>query len=263
MEFLKHFYKGIVSYFKAIRFIAKNQLWYHFVIPLACSLLLYYWGYLLLGNLYSYDLGNPETIRELMWEMIKMLLLYTLMFVSIELRKYIVLIVLSPLIGIISLQTEELLTGNKYKFSLKQYWNDTKRALRIIFGNLVIQYAISFIWIIISLIFKPLQAYTPGVLIVIGFYFYGFGMMDYINERRRLNIDESVDFVRKHAGFAIAIGCVFSLLFLMPFDFSPTIRTVLEIVGVTFAPILAIIAATIGMHDLVDLGKNKFAVKGA
>jgi CysZ protein len=263
MRFFKHFYFGIVSYFKAIAFIARHQLWFYFVFPLACSFLLFYFGYQLMGGAYSYELGNPGTIRELMWEMIKMILLYTLAVVSIELRKYIVLTVLSPVLGRVSLKTEELLTGNHYRFSLIQYWNDTKRALRIIFGNLVIQYAISLIWIIISLIFSGLQQFTPAILIAIGFYFYGFGMIDYINERRRLNIDESVDFVRKHAGFAMAIGCVFSLLFLMPFKFSPAVSTILEIIGVTFAPILAIIAATIGMHDLVDLQKNKFAVKEA
>ncbi|HYG51914.1 MAG TPA: EI24 domain-containing protein [Flavobacteriales bacterium] len=252
MQFLKHFFYGIISYFKAIAFIARHQLWFYFVIPLACSLLLFYWGYLLMSDVHGYQLGNPNTIRELMWEMIKMILLYTLAVVSIELRKYIVLTVLSPLLGRISLQTEELLTGNQYKFSFAQYWNDTKRAIRIIFGNLVIQYAISLVWIIISLIFSDLQQFTSGVLIAIGFYFYGFGMMDYVNERRRLNIDESVDFVRKHAGFAIGIGSVFSLLFLIPYE-----------IGVTFAPVLAIVAATIGMHDLVDLRKNKFAVKEA
>lgn len=263
MQFLKHFYRGIISYFKAISFIARHQLWFYFVVPLACSLGLFYFGYLLMGDVYSFQLGNPATIRELMWEMIQMILLYTLAVVSIELRKYIVLTVLSPVLGSISLKTEELLTGNQYRFSFAQYWKDIKRAIRIIFGNLVIQYALSLVWIVISLIFSGLQQFTPGVLISIGFYFYGFGMIDYVNERRRLNIDESVDFVRKHAGFAIAIGCVFSLLFLMPFNFNPTVSTILEIIGVTFAPILAIIAATIGMHDLVDLRKNKFAVKEA
>lgn len=252
MQFLKHFFRGIGAYFKAMAFIYKNQLWYYFVFPLAFSLLLYFWGNLLLSDLYSYDIGKPETIRQLMWEMIKMLLLYSLAFISIELRKYIVLIALSPLIGRISLKAEVILTGNTYPFSFKQYILDIQRALRIIFGNLVIQYGISLVWIIISLIISPLQQFTPAVLLAIGFYFYGFGMIDYINERRRLNIDQSVDFVRKHAGFAIAIGGVFSLMFLLPYE-----------IGVTFAPVLAIVAATIGMHDLVDLKKNKFAAKPA
>lgn len=252
MAFLKHFFMGLASYYKAMVFIYRNQLWYYFVFPLGCSLLLYYWGNMLLNNLYSYDLGHPETIRQLIWEMIKMLLLYMEVFIAIELRKYIVVIVLSPMIGRLSLTTEELLTGNKYPFSFKQFWKDNQRAVRIIFGNLVIQYAISLVWIILTLIIPPLQPYSGGILLAIGFYFYGFGMIDYVNERRRLNIDESVGFVRKHAGFAIAIGGVFSLMFLLPYE-----------IGVTFAPVLAIVAATIGMHDLVDLRKNKFAVKAS
>lgn len=252
MRFIKHFWTGLASYFKAIVFIYRNQLWYYFVFPLGCSLLLYYWGHLLLNNLYSYDIGQPETVRQLIWEMIKMLFWYMEIFIVIELRKYIVITVLSPMIGRLSLTTEEILTGNQYGFSFRQFWSDTKRAVRIAFGNLVIQYTISLVWIILSLIIPPLQAYSGGVLLAIGFYFYGFGMIDYINERRRLNIDESVDFVRKHAGFAIAIGGVFSLMFLIPYE-----------IGVTFAPVLAIVAATIGMHDLVDLKKNKFAIKSS
>ena len=252
MKFFKHFYTGINAYFKAIDFVFRQKLWYYFIIPLGLSLLLYFAGNALLGNLYAYDYGNPLTIRELIWDLIIMLLMQTLIFISIELRKYIVLILLSPLIARLSLITEELLTGNTYKFTWERYMNDMKRAIRIIFGNLVIQYGISLIWIVIALIFSGLREYTPGVLLAIGFYFYGFGMIDYVNERRRLNIDQSVSFVRRHSGFAIAIGCVFSLLFLIPFE-----------IGVTFAPVLAIVAATIGMNEIVDLKKNKFATKQA
>ena len=252
MKFLKHFYLGITAYFKAIDFVFREKLWYFFIIPLVLSLLLYFAGNALLENLYQYDYGNPQTIRELIWDLIKMLLLQTLIFISIELRKYIVLILLSPLISKLSLITEERLTGNTYKFSWERYLADIRRAIRIIFGNLVIQYGISLVWISLTLIFSGLKPYTPGVLIAIGFYFYGFGMIDYVNERRRLNIDQSVAFVRRHAGFAIGIGSVFSLLFLVPYE-----------VGVTIAPVLAIVAATIGMHEIVDLGKNKFAIKQA
>jgi len=75
-------------------------------------------------------------------------------------------------------------------------------------------------------------------------------MMDYVNERRRLSIRKSVTFVREHAGFAIGNGFVFSLMFIIPYD-----------IGVILAPVLAVVAGTIGMHELVDLNKNPYANK--
>ncbi len=250
MRLFKHFSLALIAYVRAVKFVVANKLWYYFIAPLVISLLLYFSGHLLLDNLNHFNLGNPSTIRDLITDLFLMLLIQTLVFISIELRKYIVLIFLSPMIAGLSLKTEEILTGNKYQFDWSRYWNDMRRAIRIIFGNLVIQYGLSLAWIIMALIFIGLRSYTPGVLLAIGFYFYGFGMIDYINERRRLNIDQSVAFVRKHAGFAIGIGSVFSLMFLIPYE-----------IGVTFAPVLAIIATTIGMNDIVDLKKNKFALK--
>jgi CysZ protein len=250
MKFFSDFLTGLVSYFRAIAFIAKHKLWLYFMLPLMISLLLLWGGKSLESNLARYDLGNPETIRSLIWEMVKMLLLSTLAFVSVEMRKYIVLTVLSPLLNRLSIQTEQIIIGHSYDTTWKQFVSDLRRAIRIISGNFIIQYALSLAWLILSIIIQPLQSFTPMALLAIGFYFYGFGMIDYVNERRRLNIDESVSFVRNHAGFAIGIGAVFSLMFLIPYE-----------IGVTIAPILAIVATTLGMHQLVDLSKNKYARK--
>jgi len=81
-----------------------------------------------------------------------------------------------------------------------------------------------------------------------GFYFYGFGFMDYINERRRLNIEQRIYFLRNHRGVAVASGSVYSLLFMVPY------------VGVVIAPIWACVAATLAMHELVDLSQNEWAL---
>lgn len=95
--------------------------------------------------------------------------------------------------------------------------------------------------------------------------------MDYVNERRKLNINESVIFVRKHSGFAISIGVIYSLLILVPVDihiifnlsgfkqngfFFGLGQFIIHIalwISASTAPILAIVASTIGMNELVDL----------
>jgi CysZ protein len=112
----------------------------------------------------------------------------------------------------------------------------------------------------------------------IGFFYYGFGFLDYINERRRLDMDQSITFVRDHRGLTIAIGSIYSLMLLVPVDLgalfdwsnfsndaSGTIGhfalNLLLWISASAAPILAIVAATIAMHDLVDLSTNEYSQK--
>jgi len=112
----------------------------------------------------------------------------------------------------------------------------------------------------------------------IGFFYYGFSFIDYINERRRLEVHESIFFIRQHRGLAIGIGAIYSLLILVPVDLSALFsihqifndtstgvpRFLLHLflwLCASIAPILAIIAATISMHKLVDLSKNSYSVK--
>ena len=112
----------------------------------------------------------------------------------------------------------------------------------------------------------------------IGFFYYGFSFIDYINERRRLDIDQSIHFIRNHRGLAIAIGSIYSIFILVPVDLGKmvdyngfldhpfdTLGTSLFQFSLwmlaSIAPILTIVAATIAMHDLVDLSSNIYADK--
>ena len=101
-----------------------------------------------------------------------------------------------------------------------------------------------------------------------------FSFIDYVNERRKLNMDESIHFVRQNRGLAVAIGMIYSILILMPVDLSVIfsfssfknesffvgiggffLHLLLWIFAAT-APILAIVSATIAMNDIVDLKKR-------
>jgi CysZ protein len=191
---------------------------------------------------------------------------------------YIVVIILSPALSILSEKIEEILTGNKYPFNFWQLVNDIKRGARIALRNIFWEYF--FIVVVMGI-----AAFFGGTLksiiifsipVMIGFYFYGFSFMDYINERRRLNIQQSIYFVSKHRGLAIAVGSIYSIFFLSFFyvfrgfeNLATDTGTQLlwgTILGITFvlatvAPILAITSATLSMHDLVDLSKNEYAIK--
>lgn len=144
---------------------------------------------------------------------------------------------MSPILALLSEKTEQLITGNKYPFSLKQLIKDILRGISIVLRNTVIElfYLISFFFIG----FIPvIGLFTPLVMFVISMYFYGFSMIDYNSERYRLSVTQSVQFVRKNKGFAIANGMIFYALLLIP------------VLGLLIAPTYAVVAASIGFDRI-------------
>jgi len=212
-------------------------------------------------------------------------LLYAMVEISIavllmEFSKYLVVIILSPLLSSLSMKTEKILTGNIYPFNFKQLMNDVKRAYKIVVRNMMWYYFFFLVIFVVSLLGweDPKSSPVFYLTFALGFFYYGFGFLDYINERRRLDMDESIIFVRKNRGLAIAIGFIYSILILVPvdlgalFDLSGIMNNPSEMIGrflihlflwacASIAPILAIVAATIAMDDLVDLKSNRYSKK--
>jgi CysZ protein len=154
--------------------------------------------------------------------------------------KYIVLIILSPMLAILSEKTSHLLTGAVYPFSFKNFMQDVWRGIRIALRNTFIELG----WILLFWIigFVPIIGFiSPVYLFFVSCYFYGFSMIDYNNERNRLSIRESIRFVRKNRGMAVANGMIFYLVFFF-----------VPIIGFLVAPTYAIIAATLAVHETTN-----------
>lgn len=62
-------------------------------------------------------------------------------------------------------------------------------------------------------------------------------MVDYTNERRKMNISASAQYMRKNKGLIIGNGFIFSFLFALPF------------IGGTISAIIAPVAATIAVVE--------------
>ena len=71
------------------------------------------------------------------------------------------------------------------------------------------------------------------LLFAVSAYFYGFSMFDYVFERRRMRIGESVKAVNDRSGAVLANGALFSLLMKLP------------LAGVMLAPVMASIGAVL------------------
>jgi CysZ protein len=268
MKFTNHLSLGFKSYIEAVGFIFKHSLWKYFIIPLILFGIIFYTGHRFEAlSVAAKEMRSGDGVGFLTsaWLLIKVQFYWLLKFLFLDATKYLVMIFLSPLLAILSEKTEEILTGNKYKFNLKQLIIDVKRGIGIAIRMLVAEFGIIFlIWLPICKLFGVNDFIYEFVALLIGFYFYGFAYIDYINERLRLSIRESWKFMKKHAGLAIAIGAVYSLFYKIP-SLIPTdnkwLDTVLDNFGVLFAPVLAIVAATIAMHKLVNLNNSKFAQK--
>ncbi|MBN2683081.1 MAG: hypothetical protein JXR58_11275 [Bacteroidales bacterium] len=263
MRIVKDFILGLVSYYEAAKFIVKHNLYLYFIAPVALIIAFYFGGEYIFNMMKDFDFEN---IKKLDYDNLKDEDLYTMLILGIELVSvfviakfwnYLVLNILTPMNTFLSTKTDTILTGNVFPITVKMYLEDTFRAWRIMGQNMVVWMLILAIWYILS-IFLRLFIYDEIIDVIntiivygTGFYVFGFSLLDYTSERRRLNISDSYKFVRKHVGLAFALGMVYSLCFRIP--------EIGAYVGVIVAPVLGVIAATLATHKLVDLSKNPHA----
>lgn len=282
-EFWSQFKLGLLSYGKAFTYLREKRMYWYLPIPALLMLLIYYIGSQISAWKASWDpqLGCLEcsSMNDTIWFLLKMLISITLGLVLMKFAKYIVVIVLSPMFSIISQQVEKKITGKKYPFDLQQTIHDVKRGIRIALRNLMWEYIFFLIILLVAVLGwgEPTKSPVFYLTFLIGFFYYGFSFIDYINERRRLNIDESIVFMRNNRGLAVAIGMVYSLLILVPvdlalmLDYSDFVDKPLLVLSQSLiqfllwlmassAPILAIIAATLAMHEKVDLSTNVWSI---
>lgn len=160
-----------------------------------------------------------------------------ILYLWMKINKYVVLIVLSPLFAIISEKTDTILTGTEFKTTVKEFISDIFRGVRIAIRNFFIEMSLIILGTILSFFVPLLSPFIALFLFIVSAYYYGFSMMDYIAERRRMNIKESVRFIRQRKGMAIGNGTAYLVLAFIPF------------LGIIFAPIMAAVSATISVCE--------------
>lgn len=165
-------------------------------------------------------------------------LLIFLLFTKIS--KYIILIMLSPIFSLLSERTEEILTKKQYPFQIGQFIKDILRGTLIAIRNLVLEMGIIGILGIIGIFSGPLAIVITPLIWVIGAYFYGFSMIDYVCERRKLSILEGVRLIRKRRFLAIGNGGMYSIIEMIP------------IIGIIVAPINAVVGACTGLIEVEE-----------
>ena len=280
MGFVKDFKLGVNSYINAVKFIKEHKLWVYFLFPILIFCGVYYLGFTFEDLRRDYKAGDDAGMIKKVWYFFVSGFFLMLSYVIFNFMRYILIILISPVLSIVSERVEKVLTGNKYKFNLKQLIKDIKRTINLAIRNIFFEFGIVYgVAIVLYIVFWILSApnetakfVSDQFAIVVAFYYYGFGFIDFMNERRRLTIKESVKFGKKHRGFAIALGLVFTIFFHYTNSYfvhikddvsSTTFMFIIVLSSIIMAviPIVTMVAATLGVHELVDLNKNPFAVK--
>ena len=265
----KDFVLGLKTYFKSFGFIQRNGLWPYYLYPFAFIIafaIFAFWGINTISDgliFWLYDLFNLEPLPgENWWEktvnfiedagkyFIGFVVWVSFVFIYYKVSKYVVIIAMSPIMAFVSERTEKILNGIDIPFAWGRFFKDILRGILLALRNLVIE--IGFITIlgllalIIGLVFPPITVITTPLFtiltFIIGAYFYGFSTMDYTSERRKLSIRQSVRFIRKHKGVALANGTMFALWLIVPIFGT--------YIGAIFAPITCTVGATIAIHEL-------------
>lgn len=231
------FVLGISSYITALQLIGRYKLWsYVYVsglISLSLGGVILYLSYISSGyigdflvDFYPYDWG--KSIIQKVAAAASGLALVT---VSFFLYKYIILTVLSPLMGPLSEKLEREISGRptdnlNVKVLVKGIW----RGLRISTRNITRELFYTLILLILSL-FPGAAIITTPMILIVQSYYVGFANMDYYSERH-YTVKESARFVKVNQYYALGNGLVFLGMISVP------------IIGLFMAPSLATIAAT-------------------
>ena len=253
MSFTRDFSLGLSGFSRAFGFAMSNRMGWMFLVPIVLWVLLAFGLVAVLegpveqlSDWVAAKLEVPvEAGAEDWWSdtkaffngarevIVGVLLKLAIAYLLFVANKYIVLILLSPLLAYASERTEEIITGRTFPFSWGQLMKDAFRGALIALRNGIMELVITVgIWFLT--LFIPLLSPVSFILLfAVSAYFYGFSMFDYLFDRRRMRIGESVKAVNDRLGAVLANGALFSLVMKLP------------LFGVMFAPVLASIGAVL------------------
>ncbi|MDB4835483.1 EI24 domain-containing protein [Cyclobacteriaceae bacterium] len=266
-RFTGDFFLGIRSFIRAFFFLFDHNLWLYFVVPVVLFIAMYLSADFIHKDLLTYDFkGQLEQIdfqkelRDFSWfkgfptdskevELIFVSVKVIFIVGVLRMKRYLILILMSPLLAFISSKIEYILVDNKYAWDTQQFVKDIYRGANFALRNMFRQALILAGWYLLVAVFGDLDRFSLVISFTVGAYYYGASLMDYTNERRRMNMQESITYIRKRAGITMAVGLIFYGMFFI------------EFVGFIIAPITGVVAATLAIHAREDLSGNQYAIR--
>jgi CysZ protein len=250
---LKEIIIAVQGYYKAHHFISEHRLWKWIIIPgivytLLFIISMYFFGRTansfiewlsLKTGLKTWLDKNGNGLLGFLFAFAGIILWLIQMLFYFSLFKYIWLILGSPVFAYLSERTDSIIENKKFEFNVKQFLKDVSRGIKIALRNCLWQSVYMISIVLLSLI--PVIGWlTPLLALLVECYYYGFSMLDYSFERKKMTAAESIYFIGNHKGLAIGNGLIFYLMQLLP------------LFGWVVAPAYAVIAATLSLHDIKE-----------
>jgi CysZ protein len=244
---LKEIVISIQSWGEAHRFISQHKLWKWVIIPGLIYTILFIAGMYFFGKsatavieYFTHILQLSNWIQKFqnsflgfLFTFTGIILWLTLLLFYFSFFKYICLIIGSPVFAYLSRKTEFIIEESNHSVGWSEIKTEIGRGIYVAVRNCGWQTIYLFGLVLLSMI--PVIGWiTPLIVLVVEFYYYGFSMLDYGFARNKYSTKESIQFIGKHKGLAIANGLLFYLMH----------------VAIIFAPAYAIIAATLTVHKV-------------
>jgi CysZ protein len=259
MFIIRQWKTGVSAFFRATLFLFKNGMGWWYMVPVLIYFVLFLvsffgfsqWASPNIENWVASRLNIPLATENInWWYSLRVFLTKSAVFFSgwivklliitllSKVMKYVILIIMSPVLAYISEKTEAILTNKENPFDPVQFLKDATRgvffALRSLTAELAIILGIGAIGFFIPILFP----FIPLFLFIINCFYIGVSLMDYVLERRKYSVRQSMIFMRKNKGILIGVGCMFNLIYQLPF------------IGIVVAPINGAVAAVLAQNKV-------------
>ncbi len=157
---------------------------------------------------------------------------------------YLLLILISPFLSIIAESTQEFLTGEKFPFSFKKWFNDILRGILVAFKSFFKETLWSLLILLLS--FIPIVGLvSPVLLFLTGSYFYGTAMLDYALENNNFKVNHRFEFYRKHRLLVTLLGLLYAAVLSIP------------VLGIFLAGFVAIFTTIVSTIAFLEIKKQE------
>lgn len=177
------------------------------------------------------DVFNVENHIRIVKFFLDFIIKLTVIAIFYYLYKTILMIVLAPFLSFVSEKIDTSLTGREYSFTLKENIGFIFRGIKVALKCSLKELFLTICILILG--FVPIvNIGVPIYLFIIQSYFISINFVDYTLERKKMNSNETMKFMKKNRTVLCLGGAIFTLICLVP------------IIGVMFAPILTVVAMT-------------------
>lgn len=243
--------QGLRDFFGAFSIIKKYNLWPYVavsgVISIVIAITIFSTAYNLADNISSWLMHwYPfDTASGFMSGLFEVLGGLSITVFGLLLFKYVLLIVVSPIMSMMSENLERKITNvPERSSSIASFIKDLSRGIVMSVRNMSREIGITLVLFIISF-FPGAAIITTPLIFLTQAYFAGFGNMDFYMERH-CSIQEAAEVVRKDRSYVLGNGSAFLALYLIP------------IIGWILAPGLGTVSSTMRRIEQ-DGGLDYFA----